>query len=152
MNFIPPGRTFRGGMVPPQRRGLGELPSTALVEGGTLDIRQPIGLPPSGNDSAPVGNGEMRQLGPNQSSWQFSTFSAQLVAIKVQDFMYRKFLVIQNKDGAGTLYVGFGWIPTPGNGLVLGPGVGYEPYSYPINEIYVLGSIANVSGLLIYGV
>ena len=71
--------------------------------------------------------------------------------IRLQGQILRKFLVFQNLDAAGTLYIGFGWQPTAANSLTLGPGVGYEPFSYPVNEIYVLGSLAAVTGLLIFG-
>ncbi len=133
-------------------RGLGELPDTALAEGGTLALRPPIGRPPVGNQSAPQQSGGMRLLGDNQSSWQFVTFSVDATPIKIQDFTYRKFFLIQNKSGAGTLFVGFGYAPNQGNGLVLPAGVGYEPFNYPINEIWVASDGPVVSGLMIYGV
>lgn len=140
------GRYFRN---PP---GLGELPSTALSEGGALAVRPPIGMVPIGNQSAPAGPGQMRQLGDNQSSWQFVTFEVGASPIKIQDFTYRKFFLIQNKSGVGTLFVGFGYTPNAGNGLVLPAGVGYEPFNYPVNEIYVASDGPVVSGLMIYGV
>ena len=106
-----------------------------------------------GNASAPVMQpGGFQELGPNQSSWQFITFIAGPVPIKIQDFLYRKFLLIQNKSGAGTIFIGFGYQPTAGNGLVLPAGVAYEPYSYPTNEIWVASNGPAVEGLMIYGV
>lgn len=141
------GRYFRG------NPGLGELPSTPLTENGAMALRPPVGRPPSGNQSAPTQiPGQMRQLGDNQSSWQFITFSVDANPIKLQDFTYRKFFLIQNKSGAGTLFVGFDYAPNQGNGLVLPAGVGYEPLSYPINEIWVASDGPTVSGLMIYGV
>jgi hypothetical protein len=118
-----------------------------------LALRPPVGRPPTGNTSAPTQvPGESRILGDNQSSWQFITFTAGTTPIKIQDDTYRKFFLIQNKSAVGTLYVGFGYQPNAGNGLVLPAGVGYEPFAYPINEIWVAASVAGVSGLLIYGV
>lgn len=143
------GRFFR---VPPQRQGLGELPSTPLNENGALAVRPPLGVPPTGNQSAPTGPGQSKILGDNQSTWQYVTFTAGLTPIKIQDLTYRKFFLIQNKSAAGTLYVGFGYQPNSGNGLVLPAGVGYEPFTYPINEIWVAASVAAVNGLLIFGV
>lgn len=144
------GRFFR---VPPARQGLGELPSTALTENGVLSLNPPIGRPPTGNMSAPTQvPGQNRILGDNQSSWQFITFEVGAAPIKLQDLTYRKFFLIQNKSAAGTLFVGFGYQPNEGNGLVLPAGVGYEPYSYPINEIWVSSDGPTVSGLMIYGV
>lgn len=144
------GRFFR---IPPARNGLGELPSTPLNENGAMAVQPPYGRPPIGNLSAPSQvPGEMRQVGESQSSWAAITFFAKVAPTKIQDYTYRKFLVIQNKSAAGTLFVGFGWEPNESNGLVLPPGVGYEPFSYPTNEIYVTSDGPTVSGLMIYGV
>jgi hypothetical protein len=147
MNY--PGRYFR---TPPGAGGMGELPSTPLNDNGALAVNPPYGRPPTGNQSAPTQQGEMRLLGDNQSNWQFITFSVGSAPIKIQDFTYRKFFLIQNKSGAGTIFVGFGYSPNAGNGLVLPPGVGYEPYTYPVNEIYVASDGPLVDGLLIFGV
>lgn len=142
------GRFFRG--VP---NGLGELPSTALTENGVLAVKGPMGRPPIGNSSAPTQTpGQMRELGDNQSSWQFITFKATPEPVKLQDMTYRKFFLIQNKSGVGTLYVGFGYKPNAGNGLVLPAGVGYEPFSYPINEIWISSDGPTIDGLMIFGV
>jgi hypothetical protein len=133
--------------------GMGELPSTPLNENGALLVQPPFGRPPTGNQSAPTQQpGEMKYLGDNQSSWQAIQFTANTEPVKIQDYTYRKFFLIQNKSAAGTLYVGFGYSPNAGNGLVLPAGVGYEPFAYPINEIWVAASIAGVNGLLIFGV
>lgn len=143
-----PGRYFQ---VP--RQGLSELPSTPLTENGTLSVNPPVGRPPTGNASAPTQTpGISRILGDNQSSWQFITFTVDANPLKLQDLTYRKFFLIQNKSAAGTLFVGFGWNPNAGNGLILPAGRGYEPYTYPINEIYVSSDGPVVSGLMIYGV
>lgn len=139
--------------MPVQRNGMGELPSTPLSEGGALAVRPPGGIPPFGGQSAPTQQpGQMRILGDNQSNWQFITFTAGPAPIKIQDSTYRKFFLIQNKSGVGTLFVGFGYQPNAGNSLVLPAGVGYEPFSYPINEIWVTSNGPAVDGILIYGV
>jgi len=142
------GRYFRV----PQATGLGELPSTPLKENGTLDLASPYGVPPVGNASAPQLQGGMRLLSENQSVWQFITFVARPGAVMLQSQTYRKFFLIQNKGSAGTIFVGFGYPPNQGNGLVLPPGVGYEPYTYPINEIYVASDGPDIDGLMIFGV
>lgn len=131
--------------------GLGELPTTPLNSQGGMAVNSPHGLPPLGNTSAPVSSGGMRMLGDNQSVWQFITFTATATPFLLQSFTYRKFLLLQNKSGAGTIFIGFGYEPNAGNGLVLPPGVGYEPYNYPVNEIYVSSDGPAVDGLLIFG-
>lgn len=139
------GQFFRG--------NLGELPNTPLNENGALSVNPPIGRPPTGNQSAPTQiPGQNRFLGDNQSNWQYITFEVGAAPIKIQDFTYRKFFLIQNKSGVGTLYVGFGYAPNQGNGLILPAGVGYEPFAYPVNEIWVASDGPLVSGLMIYGV
>ena len=146
------GRFFR--LPPPGRNGgIGELPSTPLTENGALAVQPPYGRPPTGGVSAPTQvPGQSRILGDNQSSWQFITFSVGANPIKLQDMTYRKFFLIQNKSAVGTLFVGFGYEPNEGNGLVLPAGIGYEPFAYPINEIYIASDGPTVSGLMIYGV
>lgn len=136
-----PGRFFKN--------GLGNLP--VYDSGGP---NPPIGVPPpaeyfqSSVGDAPVS----RALGDRQSAWQSLPFVVGVTPIKIQEFLLRKFLLIQNKDGANTIYFGFGWKPDAGNGLILGPGVGFEPFSYPVNEIWVSASGPDTAGLLITGV
>lgn len=134
---------------------LGELPPPVapLTRGGTLSVNPPVNLPPRGGAIAGTGEpGVFHTLGANQSVWQSVTFTADIAPKKIQDYILRKFLLIQNKSTIGTIYVGFGYIPNASNGLVLPPGISYEPFSYPVNEIYVTSDINGVSGLLIYGV
>ena len=145
-----PGRFFQ---IQPQarRNGLGDLPETALMERGEYGVQPPYGQPPQGGSFTPSGDGGQAVLAQNQSNWQSIPFIVGLSVIRLQGQLARKFLLFQSLDAAGTIYVGFGWQPSPSNSLTLGPGVGYEPFSYPTNEIYVLGSLAAVTGLLIYG-
>ncbi len=144
------GRFFQ---VPTTRRGLGELPETALQERGELGVSPPFGLPPQASEGIPTipGQAPSASSGENQSNWQSIPFNVGTEVIVLQSFLIRKFLLIQNIDPAGTLYFGFGWVPSENNALVLPPGTGYEPYRYPTNEIYVVSSVAGTLGFLIYG-
>jgi hypothetical protein len=165
-----PGRFFSVPILAPApapaqsgQAGLGELPfdqpilppfgtptrGGAPPLGGTLP---PFGMPPPGGSVAPDAQGILQPTQANQSNWQTIVFMAGLSVVKVQDFTYRKFFLIQNKSAVGTMYVGFGYEPNAGNGLELSPGVGYEPFNYPINDIWVLGTVANMQGFLIYGI
>ena len=144
-------QNFPGRFFPVRRSGLGDLPETALIERGEYGAQPPYGTPPQGGVGTPDANGLQAILAQNQSNWQSIPFVAGTSVIRLQGQILRKFLVFQNLDAAGTLYIGFGWHPTAANSLTLGPGVGYEPFSYPVNEIYVLGSLAAVTGLLIFG-
>lgn len=138
------GRFFKSGM--------GEIPELPTSPRGELIIPPPLNYPPPGNNSAPTERpGVFRTLGDNQSVWQSITFTADIASKMIQSQTYRKFLLIQNKSAIGTLYVGFGYVPTPSNSLVLPAGVGYEPFAYPVNEIFVASDIDGVEGLLIYG-
>jgi hypothetical protein len=141
------GRFFRTG-----NDGLGELPETALRERGELGINSPFGFPPAGDQYIPSAPGQPAfSVGENQSNWQSIPFTVGTDAVKLDDFRLRKFLVIQNLSGAGTLLFGFGWTPSLFNALVLPPGVGYEPFRYPTNEIWVAATAAGTQGLLIFG-
>lgn len=91
-------------------------------------------------------------LSDKMSSWSIIPITAGLNVIKLQEYTLRKFMLIQNLDAVGTLFFGFGWSPSLNFSLRIGPGEGYEPFAYPTNEIYVLGSAASVSGVLIVGV
>ena len=133
-----PGRFFQG--------GLGNLPDYS-----GNGPKPPVGIPPTAGFS-PAQTGQPNQaLSDKQSYWQSLPFIVGIEPIILQPWLLRKFFVIQNKDPANTLFVGFGWKPDSVNGLVLGPGVGYEPFSYPVNEIWVSASGANTNGLLITG-
>lgn len=136
----PSGRYFRAG-------GLGNLPDFS-----NAGPKAPIGIPPPAEIVAQMTGQSGRAISTdNQSYWQSLPFVVGTEPVKLQGFLLRKFLVLQNKDGANTLYFGFGWKPDANNGLVLGPGVGYEPFSYPVNEIWVSASAANTAGLMITG-
>ena len=138
------------------RRYLGDLPPDLSRERRESPLKPPeympsgVGVPHAGA-MAPTTNRQLVETAQNQSNWQSLNFTAGLAVVKIQDFLLRKFLLIQNRSTSGTIYIGFGWAPTPDNGLILPAGVSYEPYTYPTNEIYVLGSIADISGLLIFG-
>lgn len=128
------GRYF-GGRV-------GELPDYGDIP------PDPVGIPPPGEYQGTSVSG----LSDRQSQWNYIIFTVGLTAIKVQDYLLRKFFLIQNKSGANSILVGFGYIPDANTGLLLGAGVGFEPYSYPVNEIYVVATGAGTQGLIIYGV
>lgn len=65
-------------------------------------------------------------------------------------FESRTYLFIQNLAAVGDLYIGFGAEPNASFGLTLIPGAAYEPFTVPVNEIYIRASAASVSGYLIY--
>ena len=142
------GRFFR---VSPGS-GLGELPLYPVSEGGALNVPPALNIPPPGNQQAPSQTpGQFQALLDNQSVWQAITFNSTIAPSIIQTFLSRKFLLIQNKSPVGTLYIGFGYEPTEANALVLPAGIGYEPFVYPVNEIWGASDIDNVAGLMIYG-
>jgi hypothetical protein len=145
---------FIRGMNGQRLNGLADLPGALSTERGESDQPAPFGQPPNASLYAPPSPGAaaVQRLDPTlQSNWAAITFVAGLVPIRIQDFLARKFFLIQNKSGIGTIFVGFGYQPTVDNGLVLDPGVGYEPFRYPVNDIWVAASVAGTKGVLIYG-
>ena len=141
---IPPitgGGAFGGGMA-------------EIVQRGEAGISPAIGLPPQASESIPSAPGTPNQsvaMSDRQSNWQSIPFVVGTDPVKLQDFLLRKFLLLQNLSGAGTLLFGFGWQPTLFNALVLPVGFGYEPFAYPTNEIWVAATAAGTQGLIIYG-
>ena len=66
--------------------------------------------------------------------------SAQLLAAKTG----RKYLLVQNKDDTGTIYLSFGKAATVANGVKVGPGGFFEmDASLTDQAIFAIGSIAN---------
>ncbi len=65
----------------------------------------------------------------------------------------RKYLLIQNKDATGTIYVNFGAAATVANGVRLTPGAVYEMTGMPPNNsINIIGDIAsNANVVLVEG-
>lgn len=62
----------------------------------------------------------------------------------------RQYLFIQNTHATQILYIGFSYTPDAANGMQIGPQGFYEPYWVPQNEISILGSGANTTGVLLY--
>lgn len=77
-------------------------------------------------------------------------FLAGTTVINPRPYESRTYLFIQNINTVGDIFVGFGNEPTGTYGLTLTPGAAYEPFTIPVNEIYILGSVANVAGFIIY--
>jgi len=130
---------------------LGDLPQQLADERGEGSIPPPLGIAPQGGAYGREGNGGQAPVVFDQSQWSYITFVANIQPSLVQNSTLRKFLLIQNKNLTGTMYLGFGYQPTQINGLNLLPQTGYEPFRYPTNEIYVSASEDGVIGLLIYG-
>lgn len=72
--------------------------------------------------------------------------SAQLLAANAA----RQYLMIQNKDAAGSIYIGFGaTAATVANGVLIGPGGAYElPGAISTQEIQAIGSIASNANIV----
>lgn len=64
----------------------------------------------------------------------------------------RTYFMIMNTDAVNSLYVGFDYEPTPANGVVLSSKNAYEPFQVPTNDIWVAGSAAGTTGILIYAI
>lgn len=62
----------------------------------------------------------------------------------------RSYFLLQNTHSLGTMYIGFGFMPTAVTGLKLPPGAVYEPIQVPSNEIYIISDTADTTGICIY--
>lgn len=66
--------------------------------------------------------------------------SAQLLAANAN----RQYLLIQNKDAAGSIFVTFGAAATAANGIQIAPGASYElATTVSTQAVFAIGSIAN---------
>lgn len=135
-----------------RRMNMGDLPEQLAQERNDGNLPPPpLGLPPNGGAQGVTQQRGNAPVSFDQSQWGFVTFRVGTEPLKIQDYMLRKFLLIQNKSLTGTIYVGFGYIPTALNALELLPQIGYEPFRYPTNEIYVVGTEPDIEGLLLFG-
>jgi hypothetical protein len=72
--------------------------------------------------------------------------SAVMVAVKLD----RSYLLIQNKDSAGDIYVTFGAAATLANGIKIGPGGSYElNATVTTQDVYAIGSMASNANILV---
>ncbi len=135
-----------------QMGGLGDLQPTALAERGENGVNPPLGYAPPasvGIPSQPGGPAAVPVF--DQSNWQSIPFTVGTSVILLQPFLLRKFLLLQNLSGTGSLFFGFGWQPSATNSLALPVGFGYEPFRYPTNEIYVVSDMGGTTGIMIFG-
>lgn len=66
--------------------------------------------------------------------------SAQILAAKAD----RQYLLVQNKDTAGNLYLAFGTAATLANGVLIGPGGSFEmPGTQSNQAVFAIGDIAS---------
>lgn len=77
-------------------------------------------------------------------------FAAGIASNLLHSQQKRRYLFIQNTSAAGILYLGFGYAPTATTGLIIQPGGFYEPFQVPDNDIFVLGSAASVTGVMLF--
>lgn len=100
-------------------------------------------------DAPPQGNVQVTSLVPTRSAGTntqatVTNTSAQLVAANAS----RSYLLIQNKDATGNIYVTFGAAATVANGLLIPPGGSYELncniLTAQVNAIGDIASNANV--------
>jgi hypothetical protein len=86
------------------------------------------------------------QVSPANSNPTVTSASAQLLAANAA----RKFLLIQNKDSVGRIYLNFGaGAATVANGLVLEPGEEFAPGIIPVNAIQAIGDKASNANITV---
>jgi hypothetical protein len=61
----------------------------------------------------------------------------------------RKYLLIQNNDASGVIYINFGAASTIANGIKIEAGGAFEPAAISTQEIFAIGSIASNSNVLL---
>jgi len=105
----------------------------------TVKIAVSMGL--GGYDLSPTGNvsltSPINATGSNAQA-TVTTTAAQLVAANTA----RKYLLIQNKDVTGNIWINFGGTATQANGIKIAPGGSYE-----LNSAILTGAISAISDI-----
>jgi hypothetical protein len=113
-----------------------------LVIGNGISIRGGTGLSTGTSIASIVSS---RSANANTQKTVTST-SAQLMAAAAA----RNYLLIQNKDASGSIYLNFGaGAATVANGVLVGPGGNYEPSVIPTDAIQAIGSIASNANIVV---
>jgi len=143
-----------------QGRGLAADVRSALrvVEGVPDAAPSPSGVPlpqfPPGAIVSPELAAQIaREIGDRLAqrvNIQPRPFSVGTAATRILVAEYRTYIFIQNTHPTQFLYVGIGYEPNNTIGMTIGPNGYYEPLRVPQNEIWLLGSGAGTTGILLY--
>lgn len=127
-----------------------------MVEGVSFDRIQ-LDTTAADTVTIAIGNGQSRynrtgqtkvaQVVPTNTAKTVTNASAQLVAQNTT----RQYMLIQNKDVTGSIYVNFGaGAATTSNGVQIAPGGSYEMDTVvPTTAIQAIGSIANNANIVV---
>jgi len=85
-----------------------------------------------------------------QGYFMTEPFNATTTSKVLRPFESRTYLFIQNIDTVNDIILGFGNTPSVQDGLTIPPGAAYEPWTIPVNEIYIISSALTVKGFIIY--
>lgn len=154
------------------RDGMGQLPGDVTRQTGAVpgplykpgqsippdlqykDQRQRPPPPPGQSqnlgDINQLNNEQLFRALRRQGYFMTEPFNATTEVQLLRPFESRTYLFIQNIDTVNDIILGFGNAPTGNDGLVLPPGAAYEPFTIPINEIYIISSAGAVKGYIIY--
>ena len=126
-----------------RNRGLGELPADYRRQGPLLDPNGP-------------------EIGAYENKYTATQypFVVGLSSIQViPSNPYRCYVLIQNKDSVNNMFVSFGTNATAFGSIIIVPEGNYELIGggiggafCPNNSVYVLGTVAGQSGVLVEGV
>lgn len=160
-----------------EEQQLGLLPEDLARERGTLPWPKPQRAPPAGytggggfptqapgvnapsapsSDSVPFTpppvNPQLLAATRRQGSFLTIPMNFGLEDVQIRDQEKRLYFLIQNTSAVGDMLLGFGSPPITGGTLVLVPGAAFEPFTVPTNDIYVRGTAAGMTGILIIAV
>ena len=96
--------------------------------------------------------GTQQQNINRQFNFAASPFIAGTAAFLLRPGENRYYFLLQNNSATATLYLGLGYSPTTLTGIQIPPGGNYEPLCVPQNDVWVLGSAANLAGVIVYAV
>lgn len=87
-----------------------------------------------------------------QGNFLVQSFSIGTVPFLIREREKRLYFLIQSTAAVNSIFLGFDFIPSLGNGVLLVAGAIYEPIQVPTNDIWIVGAGANTTGLIIYSI
>ena len=85
-----------------------------------------------------------------QANFLVQTFNIGATPFLIREREKRLYFLIQSTASINSIFVGFDFVPSAGNGILLIAGAVFEPIQVPTNDIWVVGAGANTTGVIIY--
>ena len=85
-----------------------------------------------------------------QANFLVQSFNIGVTPFLIREREKRLYFLIQSTAAINSIFLGFDFVPSAGNGILLIAGAVFEPIQVPTNDIWVVGAGANTTGVIIY--